>query len=154
MEEARKSKVAMDLEFKIVGQDFKRAGEASFEVKNCLKRLGAPPKVIRRIATAAYEAEVNVVSYAQSGTMRVNIEDEWVDVTVEDVGPGIPDIELAMQEGYSTAPPYVKEMGFGSGMGLPNIKRNSDWMDLRSTVNQGTILRFKVNLKGAEKGEA
>lgn len=135
----------MKLDFEINGQDFKKAGEASFGLKNYLKRLGVPPPIIRRVATAAYEAEVNVVVYAQKGHMRVTIGEQCIEVTVEDIGPGIDNIELAMQEGFTTAPPHVKQMGFGSGMGLPNIKRNTDWMDLRSVVNKGTTLRFKVH---------
>jgi serine/threonine-protein kinase RsbT len=142
----------MNLEFEITGQDFKMAGEASFEVKHCLKRLGIPPDIIRRVATAAYEAELNVIIYAQSGTMKVCVEDQCVDVIIADVGPGIPDIKLAMQEGFTTAPPYVKQLGYGSGMGLPNIQKNADWMDLQSEVNRGTTLRFKVNLSERKKG--
>jgi len=138
-------------EFEIRGQDFKKAGEASFEIKNRLKRLGLPPDIIRRVATAAYEAELNVIIYAQKGTIRVCLEDECVEVIIDDVGPGIPDIQLAMQEGYTTSPPYVKQLGYGSGMGLPNIKKNSDWMDIQSEVNRGTTLRFKVHLNERKK---
>jgi anti-sigma regulatory factor (Ser/Thr protein kinase) len=143
----------MIAEFEIQGQDFKRAGEASFEIKNRLKRLGLLPAIIRRVATAAYEAELNVIIYAQRGTIRVCLEDECVDVTIDDIGPGIPDIQQAMQEGYTTAPPYVKQLGYGSGMGLPNIKKNSDWMRIQSEVNRGTTLRFKVNLNEGKKRE-
>lgn len=136
----------MIAEFQIQGQDFKKAGEASFEIKNRLKRLGLPPVIIRRVATASYEAELNVIVYAHKGTIRVDLGDRGVEVKVTDEGPGIPDIQMAMQEGYSTAPPYVKQMGYGSGMGLPNIKKNSDWMEIQSEVNRGTTLRFRVNL--------
>ena len=136
----------MNLEFKIIGQNFKNAGEASFEVKNCLKRLGLSGHTIRRVATATYEAELNVIIHAEKGTLRVLIDDQDIEVIVRDVGPGIPNIELAMKEGYTTAPPFVKEMGYGSGMGLPNIKKNSDWMKIESEVNRGTILHFKVHL--------
>ena len=139
----------MIAEFDITGQDFKKAGEVSFEVKNRLKRLGLPPDIIRRIATATYEAELNVVIYAQKGKVSVCIKNQCVDVTFDDRGPGIPNIQRAMQEGYSTAPPYVKQLGYGSGMGLPNIKKNTDWMDIQSVVDQVTTLRFKVNLKKA-----
>jgi len=140
-------------EFEIQGQDFKKAGEASFEIKRRLKRLGLPSDIIRRVATAAYEAELNVIIYARRGTMRVCLEGQCIDVTIDDFGPGIPDIPLAMQEGYTTSPPYVKQLGYGSGMGLPNIKKNSDWMEIRSEVNRGTTLRFKVNLNEREKKE-
>ena len=141
----------MIAEFEVQGQDFKKAGEASFEIKNRLKLLGLPPGIIRRIATAAYEAELNVIVYAHKGTIRVCLEDQCVEVTIADVGPGIPDIQLAMKEGYTTAPPYVKQLGYGSGMGLPNIKKNSDWMEIQSEVNRGTTLRFKVNLDEGKK---
>lgn len=137
--------------FDIQGQNFKKAGEASFEIKNRLKQLGLPPDIIRRIATAAYEAELNVIIHAQKGTIKVCLEDQCVDVTIDDTGPGIPDIQLAMQEGYTTAPPHVKQLGYGSGMGLPNIKKNSDWMEIQSEVNRGTTLRFKVNLDERKK---
>jgi len=141
----------MEMEFDIVGQNFKRAGEASFEVKHRLKLLGLPPDIIRRVATASYEGELNVIVYAQKGKMKVNIQDHCIEVCIDDTGPGIPDIQLAMQEGYTTAPPYVKQLGYGSGMGLPNIKKNSDWMDLRSEINRGTTLKFRVNLDETEK---
>jgi anti-sigma regulatory factor (Ser/Thr protein kinase) len=140
----------MIAEFEITGQDYKKAGEVSFEVKTSLKRLGLPPDLIRRIATATYEAELNVIIYAQKGKVKVCFEDNCVDVAIDDVGPGIPNIQLAMQEGYSTAPPHVKQLGYGSGMGLPNIKKNTDWMEIQSEVNRGTTLRFKVNFKKAK----
>jgi len=139
----------MIVKFDIAGQDFKKAGEVSFEVKNRLKRLGLPPDIIRRIATATYEAELNVIIYAFKGKVTVCIENQYVDVTFDDVGPGIPNVERAMQEGYSTAPPFVKQLGYGSGMGLPNIKKNTDWMDIQSVVDKGTTLRFKVKFKRA-----
>jgi serine/threonine-protein kinase RsbT len=141
----------MILELEICGQDFKKAGEASFEVKSRLKRLGLPPDLIRRLATATYEAELNVIIYAQKGKIKVRVEDHCVEVIINDLGPGIPNISLAMQEGYSTAPPHVKQLGYGSGMGLPNIKKNTDWMDIQSVVGEGTTLRFKVNLRKVEK---
>ncbi|MDI6753763.1 MAG: ATP-binding protein [Thermodesulfobacteriota bacterium] len=141
----------MIIEFEVSGQDFKKAGEASFEIKNRLKRLGLPPDIIRRIATATYEGELNVIIYAHKGKVRVCVEDKCVDVTIDDIGPGIPNIQLAMKEGYSTAPPHVKQLGYGSGMGLPNIKKNADWMEIRSEVNRGTNLRFKVNINNKEK---
>jgi anti-sigma regulatory factor (Ser/Thr protein kinase) len=136
----------MQMEFEIAGQDFKKAGEASFAIKHRLKLMGVPPDITRRVATASYEAELNVIVYAQKGTLKFYMDDHTIWVTVADIGPGIPNVDLAMQEGYTTAPPYVKQLGYGSGMGLPNIKKNADWMDLRSVVNQGTILQFKVHL--------
>jgi serine/threonine-protein kinase RsbT len=143
----------MIAELEIEGQNFKKAGEASFEIRSRLKKLGLPADIIRRVATAAYEAELNVIIYAQKGTIRVCLAGQFVDVTVEDVGPGIPDVQLAMQEGFTTSPPYVKQLGYGSGMGLPNIKKNSDWMEIRTEVNRGTTLRYKVSLNERKKGE-
>lgn len=140
----------MIAEFQIQGQDFKKAGEVSFEIKNRLKRLGLPPVVVRRVATASYEAELNVIVYAHKGIIQVDLGAQGVEVKVTDEGPGIPDIEMAMREGYSTAPPYVKQLGYGSGMGLPNIKKNSDWMEIQSEVNRGTTLRFRVNLNESQ----
>jgi anti-sigma regulatory factor (Ser/Thr protein kinase) len=136
----------MQMEFENAGQDFKKAGEASFAIKHRLKLLGIPPDITRRVATASYEAELNVIVYARKGRLKFHMDDHTIWVTVTDIGPGIPNVNLAMQEGYTTAPPYVKQLGYGSGMGLPNIKENADWMDLRSVVNQGTILQFKVHL--------
>jgi serine/threonine-protein kinase RsbT len=143
----------MEARFEIIGQDFKKAGEASFEVKYRLKRLGLSPEIVRRVATASYEAELNVIVYAQKGSLKICVVDECIEVTVSDIGPGIPDIPRAMQSGFSTAPPHVKQLGYGSGMGLPNIKKNSDWMDIQSQVNQGTTLRFKVFLSQGPKRE-
>jgi serine/threonine-protein kinase RsbT len=143
----------MIAELEIEGQNFKKAGEASFEIRSRLKKLGLPGDIIRRVATAAYEAELNVIIYAQKGTIRVCLAEQCVDVTIEDVGPGIPDVPLAMQEGFTTSPPYVKQLGYGSGMGLPNIKKNSDWMEIRTELNRGTTLRYKVSLNEREKGE-
>ena len=143
----------MIAEFEIQGQDFKKAGEASFEIKNRLTRLGLPPEIIRRVATAAYEGELNVIIHAHGGRIRVCLDGQCVEVIIDDRGPGIPDIQLAMQEGYTTAPPHVKQLGYGGGMGLPNIKKNSDWMEIQSEVKRGTTLRFKVNLDAKKTGK-
>ena len=99
----------MEMEFEIAGQDFKKAGEASFAIKHRLKLLGIPPEIVRRVATASYEAELNVIVYASRGTMKIRLDEKEIGVVVADLGPGIPDIEKAMREGYSTAPPYVHE---------------------------------------------
>lgn len=140
----------MEMEFEIEGQDFKKGGEACFAIKHRLKVLGIPAEIVRRVATACYEAELNVIVYASRGTMKIRLDEQEIGVVVEDLGPGVPDIEKAMQEGYSTAPPYVKQLGYGSGMGLPNIKKNADWMNLRSMMNRGTTLEFKVHLNGGK----
>jgi anti-sigma regulatory factor (Ser/Thr protein kinase) len=137
----------MDFSFNIEGGNFSKAGTASSEVKKILKQLNVDPKIIKRTVVSLYEAEVNVVAHAYEGNMYVEIEPDKVTVRIEDKGPGIPDIEQAMQEGYSTATPKVREMGFGAGMGLPNIKRNSDHMNITSKVDEGTQLEIVNYLK-------
>jgi serine/threonine-protein kinase RsbT len=133
----------------IHGRDFTNAGRASTAVKESLKGMGVRPDLIRRVAIAAYEAEMNVVMYAEKGKLTWRVTPEAVVVLVEDVGPGIEDIDLAMQEGYSTATEEMREMGFGAGMGLPNIKRNSDSFTIHSFPHSGTQLFIEVNLTGA-----
>ncbi|MGQ1910476.1 ATP-binding protein [Marinifilum sp. RC60d5] len=132
----------MKFKFEIEGGNFSKAGTASSEVKKILKQLNVNPKIIKRTVVSLYEAEVNVVAHAFEGVMKVEVEPDRIIVIIEDKGPGIPDINQAMQEGYSTATPKVREMGFGAGMGLPNIKRNSDQMNISSTVNVGTKLEL------------
>ena len=134
----------MKLQYHIQGGDFSAAGTASSAVKKTLKMLNINPAVIRRIAVALYEAEVNVVAHANSGVMDVDISPERIFVVIDDKGPGIADIEKAMEEGYSTASDEVRQMGFGAGMGLPNIKRNSDEMKLTYTPGVGTRLEISV----------
>jgi serine/threonine-protein kinase RsbT len=124
--------------YKIVGRDYNKAGNVSIEVKEILRELGIDPVIIRRVAIAAYEAEMNIVMYADRGEMVLHLNPEMVRITLNDEGPGIEDIELAMQEGYSTATQEMREMGFGAGMGLPNIKKNTDLFELKSTVGKGT----------------
>ena len=132
----------MQFEYKIQGGDFANAGTASSNIKKVLKQINVDAKIIKRIVVAMYEAEVNVCAHAFLGKVTVNITPEHVEVNVIDKGPGIQNIEQAMEEGYSTASPAVREMGFGAGMGLPNIKRNTDEMQIESEVNKGTSLRF------------
>lgn len=131
-------------QFSVEGGDFSNAGNASTQIKTILKQIGIPGEVIRRVAIAAYEAEMNMVMYAKRGVMTLRIEPMKVEISVEDEGPGIEDIELAMQEGYSTASPEIREMGFGAGMGLPNIKKNSDEFSIASTVGKGTQLSILI----------
>ncbi len=133
-------------EFVIKGWDFAGAGEASCQIKNLLKDIGIPVDIIRRVAIAAYEAEMNVVMYAQQGVMRCEIRPNQIKITLADQGPGIENIDLAMQEGFSTATPEMREMGFGAGMGLPNIKRNADVFQIVSTIGQGTTLTMEFNI--------
>jgi len=131
-------------QFSVEGGDFRNAGTVSTQIKTILKQIGIPGEVIRRVAIAAYEAEMNMVMYAKRGMMTLRIEPMKVEVSVEDEGPGIEDIELALQEGYSTASPEIREMGFGAGMGLPNIKKNSDEFSIASTVGKGTQLSILI----------
>ncbi|RUT78668.1 ATP-binding protein [Ancylomarina longa] len=137
----------MEFRFEIEGGNFSKAGTASSEVKKILKQLNVDPKIIKRTVVSLYEAEVNVVAHAYEGEMNVEIIPDKVSVTIQDKGPGIPDIDQAMQEGYSTATPKVREMGFGAGMGLPNIKKNSDQLNISSKVNVGTIVEIVNYLK-------
>jgi len=130
--------------FTIEGRNFFNAGEASTEIKSILKELGIDAAVIRRTAIATYEAEMNVVMYASRATLTLNIVPEMIRIVVDDDGPGIPDIDLAMQEGYSTATPEMREMGFGAGMGLANIKKNSDQFTITSNVGIGTRLDIVI----------
>ena len=132
----------MKFEYQIEGGDFIKAGYASSNIKKILNQLNLDPALVRRIAVANYEAEVNVVAHAFKGIMKVVINPELIMVRVEDEGPGIPDIEKAMQEGYSTASDKVREMGFGAGMGLSNIKKNTDKLNIRSNINKGTVVEM------------
>jgi len=132
----------MHFEFNIEGGDFSKAGFASSQLKKILKQLVGDHKIIKRIVVALYEAEVNVVAHAYSGTVIIEIDTDKIQIQVNDKGPGIEDIQLAMQEGYSTASEQVREMGFGAGMGLSNIKNNSDEFNISSEVGVGTKLEI------------
>lgn len=130
--------------FTIEGKDFINAGKASTEIKFILKQLGIRSEIVRRVAIACYEAEMNVVMYAKKGDIILEVDPEKVKIIAIDEGSGIPDIELAMQEGYSTATLEMREMGFGAGMGLPNIKKNSDIFRIESSVGVGTKLEIII----------
>jgi anti-sigma regulatory factor (Ser/Thr protein kinase) len=132
--------------FFLTGKDFKNAGAASSSLKGILEGLGIPPVIIRRVAIAAFEAEMNATIYAVAGMMNYYVTPEMIKIRIQDMGPGIENIELAMKEGFSTAPDYIREMGFGSGMGLPNIKRNADTLTVNSIVGEGTTVEFIINL--------
>ena len=134
----------MRMHFEIEGGDFTAAGRASSEVKKTLKQFHIPPEVLRKVAIALYEAEMNVVAHAWSGTMDAEILPDAIHVVMDDNGPGIEDIERAMEEGFSTATEEVRQMGFGAGMGLPNIRKNSDRMVLTSRPGVGTRLEITV----------
>jgi serine/threonine-protein kinase RsbT len=137
----------MQLEYNVSGGDFARAGWASSQVKKVLKQLNIDQSVIKRVVVALYEAEVNIVAHAYRGVITVNIDAEKINMKLKDEGPGIPDIPLAMQRGYSTASPQVREMGFGAGMGLPNIDTNADIFDIKTNLGVGTTLDITINLK-------
>lgn len=132
------------LNYKVSPEDFTRAGEASSDVKSKLKQMGVSPEVVRKVAISMYEGEINMVIHANGGTIKVMITPEKIDMILNDHGPGIPDIDLAMQAGYSTAPENVRNLGFGAGMGLPNMKKYSDEMKVESTIGVGTTVFLTV----------
>ncbi len=132
--------------FKIKGGDFINGGDASLEIGNILKEVGVSPDIILRATVAAYEAEMNVVIYARAGTLYFHVNTDKIELRVEDEGQGINDIGLAMQEGYSTATEEIREMGFGAGMGLPNINKNADDFNITSIVGKGTKLKMIIKL--------
>lgn len=134
--------------FTILGNDFEHGGEVATRVKGILRQLGFPTDAIRRLSIANFEAEMNVIMYAVEGTLELAVLPDAVRVTVSDRGPGIPDLEWAMGEGNSTATPEMRARGFGAGLGLPNIRRNSDEFDIQSTVGVGTRLCYTVHADG------
>ncbi|MBZ4646432.1 MAG: serine/threonine-protein kinase RsbT [Petroclostridium sp.] len=140
-------KNVISLHYEVDGEDFSLAGEASSNVKRILKQLGVSPEIIRRVSIAMYEGEMNMVIHANGGIADVEITPEQIKVVLQDDGPGIPDIELAMQEGYSTAPDNIRELGFGAGMGLPNMKKYTDYLDIISEVGKGTKVEMIVKVK-------
>lgn len=135
----------MHLEYKVYEADFVNAGAASSAIKKTLKQLNVNPQIVKRVVVALYEAEVNAIAHAYGGTIYADIEPDKIVLKVEDKGPGIPDIAWAMQEGNSTASPEVRNMGFGAGMGLPNIQKNVDKLNVQSTVGVGTTVEMEVN---------
>jgi anti-sigma regulatory factor (Ser/Thr protein kinase) len=132
--------------YEIQGGNFDRAGEISSEIKAILRDLAVNPVTIRRAVIVAFEAEMNVVMYARKGKLTFVLTDEEVELVVEDEGPGIPDLELAFQEGYTTATDEMRELGFGFGMGLPNMKKNSDELRIDTEVGKGTKVHAKIRL--------
>ena len=137
---------AIHLHYEVSSEDFTRAGEASGSVKKRLKSLGFNGDVIRRVAIAMYEAEINMVIHAEGGYCDVDIYPDRIEILLADKGPGIPDVDKAMQEGFSTAPDNVRTLGFGAGMGLPNIKKYTDSMRIDTTIGEGTKLYLTVNV--------
>lgn len=136
----------LKLHYVVDGENFSLAGEASASVKKTLRMLGVNPIITRRVAIALYEGEINMVIHADGGTISVEIFENHIDMCLEDVGKGVTDIALAMQEGYSTASSEVQALGFGAGMGLPNMKKNTDEMKITSTVGVGTTVKMRVNM--------
>ncbi len=135
----------MHFEYQVYEADFVNAGAASSAIKKTLKQLNINPSIIKRVVVALYEAEVNAIAHAYGGTIFADIESDKITVKVVDAGPRIPDIDWAMQEGNSTASPEVRNMGFGAGMGLPNIKKNVDKLNVTSKVGVGTTVEMEVN---------
>ncbi|MBU9735494.1 ATP-binding protein [Diplocloster agilis] len=132
------------LHYEVSGDDFTRAGEASSDVKNKLKQMDVSPEAIRKVAIAMYEGEINMVIHANGGDITVEISPEEILMVLKDTGPGIPDVGLAMQEGYSTAKEEIRSLGFGAGMGLPNMKKYSDTMKIDTIVGVGTTITMTV----------
>lgn len=130
--------------FDVEGGNFNAAGTVSMRIKSILKQSGLPDDIVRKSAIVSYEAEINIVSYAKKGTINLTVTPKTVEIEVSDEGPGIPNIELAMQQGYSTANQQIREMGFGAGMGLHNIKSYSDKFDISSEVDKGTFLKMII----------
>ena len=132
--------------FDVDGDDFTSAGQASVQIKKNLRQLGIAPETIRRVSIAMYEGEINMVIHAGGGVADVTVSEDDITIVLTDNGPGIPNIEQAMQEGFSTAPDAIRSLGFGAGMGLPNMKRYTDYMNIESEVGKGTTITMKVNI--------
>lgn len=138
---------SIKLHYEVPGDDFTRAGAASGNVKRTLKELGVSPEIIRNVSIAMYEGEINMVIHANGGDIDVEITEEEIIMTLKDQGPGIENVELAMKEGFSTAPDNIRNLGFGAGMGLPNIKKYTDEFSIDTTVGVGTTLNLKVYIR-------
>ncbi len=134
----------LNLHFDVDGSDFTRAGEASGEVKRVLKELGLDPEIVRNVSIAMYEGEINMFLHAGGGQIDVEISPEVIRIVLADSGPGIEDVSLAMMEGYSTASDHIRTLGFGAGMGLPNIKKYTDDMIIETQIGIGTTIRLKI----------
>ncbi len=137
----------MHQEYTVIEGDFVNAGKASSSVKKTLKQLNVNPQIVKRVVVALYEAEVNAIAHAYGGTVSVDIDPDKIRMVVADKGPGIPDIAWAMEEGHSTARPEVRDMGFGAGMGLPNMQKNVDKLNVTSEVGVGTTVEMEVNFQ-------
>ncbi len=138
----------VNLVYEIDGENFSAAGEASTAVKRVLKKLRLPPQVVRRAVVCMYEGEINMVIHADGGQALLDVDEEKIVITLKDKGPGIPDIDKAMEEGWSTASSSVRAMGFGAGMGLPNMKRNADEMKIDTELGVGTTVTMVLYIGG------
>ena len=132
----------LHVHYNVDGGKFTSAGEASVKVKRLLRQMGCSPSTIRRVSIAMYEGEINMVIHANGGDADIFVDDTTIRIVLKDTGPGIKDVEQAMQEGYSTAPDNIRALGFGAGMGLPNMKRYSDTFHIDSVVGQGTTIEL------------
>lgn len=137
----------LNFHFEVDGDNFVSAGQASVQMKKNMRQLGLAPEIIRQVSIAMYEGEINMVIHAHGGVADVNVYEDRIEMILADKGPGIKDIDLAMQEGYSTANEQVRALGFGAGMGLPNMKRYTDEMKIETVVGEGTTITMYVNLK-------
>ena len=137
---------AITFHYDVDGSDFTSAGQASVQIKKNLRQLGIDPDIIRRVSIAMYEGEINMVIHAHGGAADVTVSPEAVEIVLSDNGPGIEDVELAMQEGFSTASDSIRSLGFGAGMGLPNMKRYTDSMEINTEVGKGTTITMRVNI--------
>lgn len=144
---AMKDELLLERIFAVIPGNFELAGEVSSSVKKVLRKMGIDAELIRRICVACYEAEMNMVIHSVGGNLTLQVTPDRITVIAEDRGPGIPDIDLAMQEGYSTAPEMARELGFGAGMGLPNIKRCADILNVHSKMGEGTLLEAHFDIK-------
>ncbi len=136
---------ALKFHFTVDGENFTMAGQASVAVKKSLRQLGISPEVIRKVAIAMYEGEINMVIHAGGGEALVSVFEDMIEIVLSDNGPGIANVELAMQEGFSTAPDQIRSLGFGAGMGLPNMKNHTDYMNIETALGKGTKITMRVN---------
>ncbi len=138
----REDEILLCAAYRVLGGDFNRSGEVSTDIKARLKQIGFDSKLVRRVAIASYEAEMNVILYAIRAEVQLEVRPERIYVEFRDQGPGIPDIEQAMQEGYSTATPEIRKLGYGAGMGFPTMKQNAGRLSIDSKIDQGTVVRL------------
>ncbi|MBE6679144.1 MAG: anti-sigma regulatory factor [Ruminococcaceae bacterium] len=135
----------LKLHYDVNGEDFTSAGNASVQAKKALRQLGYDPDIIRRVAIAMYEGEINMVIHADGGDADIIVYPDYIEIVLADKGPGIPDVSKAMQEGFSTAPDNIRSLGFGAGMGLPNMKKHTDDMKIDTVIGEGTTITMRVN---------